>query len=135
MDTLQAIVRELSHLKSMVPVRFWQNTSIKVHVRSLNFSVQILEKVKGSGRTECEALDATSTTLRKQRELHWMLKLRTVFPYGLNDRIGDEFKTQEAQFAIATRFPALKRTKPRIAHGIARKGHTNLTCNTGILLC
>ena len=41
-------------------------------------------------------VDPTQTAFRKQRELHWMLTLRTVFPYGLNNRIGDEFKTQEA---------------------------------------
>ena len=57
-----------------------------------------------------------------------MLKLRTVFPYGLNDRIGDEFKTQESQYAIATRFLALKRTRPHIACGVAHKGDNVVTC-------
>ena len=56
--------------------------------KGAEFSVQILEKIEGNGRTDRGAIDATQTAFRKQRELHWMLKLRTVYPYGLNDRIG-----------------------------------------------
>ena len=95
--------------------------------KGAEYSVQILEKIDENGRTDRGAIDATQTAFRKQRELHWMLKLRTVYPYGLNDRIGDEYSTQEAKFAIATRFPALRRTRPRIARGTARKGHNILT--------
>ena len=61
------------------------------------YSVRILEKLPGSGRTEENVMDMDSKPLRKARELHWMLKLRTIYPYGLNDRIGDEFK-QECDF-------------------------------------
>ena len=91
------------------------------------YTVQILEKLDGDGRTDRRALDPTKTALRKGRELHWMLKLRTVFPYGLNDRIGDEYKTDQFQHAIASRFPPLKRSHPRIKRGISRKGHNTVT--------
>jgi len=39
-------------------------------------------------------MDLAVKPLHKARELYWMLKLRTVFPYGLNDRVGDEYKNE-----------------------------------------
>ena len=56
-----------------------------------------------------------------------MLKLRTVFPYGLNDRIGDEFKNQDTHFAVANKFPPLKRARARISRGTLRKGKNPMT--------
>ena len=32
-------------------------------------------------------MDATSKHVRKARERYWMMELRTVYPYGLNDRV------------------------------------------------
>ena len=52
--------------------------------KNANYSVQIIEKLEGDGRTERNALNSQVTSLRKARETHWMLKLRTVYPFGLN---------------------------------------------------
>ena len=38
-----------------------------------------------------------------------MLKLRTVYPYGLNDRIGDEYMTDRKHSIVFPKFPSLKR--------------------------
>ena len=95
-----------------------------------SYKVQILEKLEGNGRTARGALDASQTSRRKERELYWMLKLRTVFPYGLNDRIGDEFKNQKTHFAVANRFPPLNRAQPRTSRGILRKGNNPLSIKT-----
>ena len=38
-------------------------------------------------------MDFATKPLRKSRETYWMHELRTIFLYGLNDKIGDEFKT------------------------------------------
>ena len=62
-------------------------------------SVQIIEKLDGDGRNGGKCLDPRSTKERKERELHWMLKLRTVYPYGLNDRVGNEFKTEHTKIS------------------------------------
>ena len=97
--------------------------------RGKSFSVQILEKLEGNGRTARGALDASITSKRKERELYWMLKLRTVFPYGLNDRIGDEFKNENTHFAVGKRFPPLSRVHPRFARGSSRKGKNPITCS------
>ena len=63
--------------------------------KDAQYSVQIIEKLEGNGRTERDVLDPTKSKLRKERELYWMLTLRTVYPYGLNDRIGNDFKTKK----------------------------------------
>ena len=72
----------------------------------------IIEKLEDDGRTERNALNSQVTSLRKARETHWMLKLRTVYPFGLNDRIGDEHRNTTGVSMIACRFPPLKRSAP-----------------------
>ena len=42
--------------------------------------VQPIEQINGDGR------DPKIKSFRKFRESHWMKELRTIFPYGLNDR-------------------------------------------------
>jgi len=54
-----------------------------------------------------------------------MLKLRTVFPYGLNDKIGGEYKN-ETRSCIASRFPPLKRNFSRVSRGVNRKSSIGL---------
>ena len=58
-----------------------------------------------------------------------MLKLRIVFPYGLNDKIGDEFKDEYSHCCVGLRFEALERQKPRVNRGTNRKGISNITCD------
>ena len=41
-----------------------------------------------------------------------MLKLCSVYPFGLNDRIGDEHRNTTGVSLIACRFPPLKRSVP-----------------------
>ena len=45
-----------------------------------------------------------------------MLKLRTVFPYKVNDRLGDGFVEEDTHVLIGSKFSALS-TKSRISHG------------------
>ena len=85
--------------------------------KNASYQVQILEKLEGNGRTARGALDASQTSKRKARELYWMLKLRTVYPYGLNDRVGDEFKTSDKEVLIGNKFPSLSRNHQRVGRG------------------
>ena len=68
-----------------------------------------MEKLQGNGRTPRNAVDPKVTPLRKSRELHLMMKLRTVYPYGLNDRVGDEYMKYNPSSCIFLKFPPLKR--------------------------
>ena len=45
-------------------------------------------------------MDFAAKPLQKARETFLMLELRTIFPYGLNDRIGDEFKTDNKHMLL-----------------------------------
>ena len=47
-------------------------------------------------------MDFAAKPLQKARESYWMHELRTVFPHGLNDRIEDEFKTDNKHINVAT---------------------------------
>ena len=45
--------------------------------------------------------------IRKAKETYWMQEFETIVPYGLNDRIGDEFKTYNKHIIVATKFSSL----------------------------
>ena len=45
-------------------------------------------------------MDFAAKPLRKARETYWMHELQTIFPHGLNDRVGDEFKTDNKHIFI-----------------------------------
>ena len=51
-----------------------------------------------------------------------MHELRTIFPYGLNDRIGDEFKTDNKHINVVAKFSSLPRKYSRANRGKNHKG-------------
>ena len=67
-------------------------------------------------------MDFAAKPLRKARETYWMHELRTIFPYGLNDRIGDEFKTDNKHINVAAKFSSLPRKYSRANRGKNHKG-------------
>ena len=60
--------------------------------------------------------------LRKSRETYWMHELRTIFLYGLNDSIVDEFKTDNKHINFAAKFSSLSRKYSRANRGKNHKG-------------
>ena len=87
--------------------------------KGASFSVNIIEKLPGDGRSHSDTNntkgkpDPAITRLRRKKETDWMLKLRTVYPYGLNDRVGDEYMQEKDCLNIFSKFPALSRSKVR----------------------
>ena len=79
--------------------------------KNATFTVNIIEKLQGNGRDEHDVIDSAITAIRRKKETSWMLKLRTVFPYGMNDRIGDEYMSEKESININSKFPPLKRIK------------------------
>ena len=51
------------------------------------YSVQIMEKWQDNGRTSHYAIDLGEAVLKRKRETELMLKLRTVYPYGLDEKV------------------------------------------------
>ena len=68
-------------------------------------SVQTLKELEGNDRAARNALDASITSIRKQSEKTWMLKLRTIYPYGLNYCLGDEYKKENTHVLVYNKFP------------------------------
>ena len=60
--------------------------------------------------------------IRKTRETYWMHELQTIFPYGLNDRIGDEFKTDNKHIKVVTKFSTVLGKQSRPTRGKNYKG-------------
>ena len=81
----------------------------KGHCKDASYTVNIIEKLEGSRRTDRNTMDFAVKSLRKARETYWTYELRTIFPYGLNDRIGDEFKTDNKHINVAAKFSSLPR--------------------------
>ena len=54
--------------------------------KGCSFSVQIIEKFCGSGYVNNKVCH-DAREIRLQREEYWMKTLRTIYPYGLNERV------------------------------------------------
>ena len=55
-----------------------------------NFEIQILEKLPGNGYLPSGEIDPEMMEIRKAREDIWIKKLRTIYPYGLNEKASDK---------------------------------------------
>ena len=77
----------------------------------LGVNVNVIEKFDGTDGDKDGNRDPVATNLRtKRKETKWMLLLHTVYPYGMNYRICNEFK-REQTLPIAKQFPSLIRDK------------------------
>jgi len=74
--------------------------------------VQPIEQITGDGR------DPDIGKARKFREAYWMKELRTVFPYGLNDRcngsIGLKRILQKLPLVYLTKLSSVEHTKDHV---------------------
>ena len=96
-----------------------------------HFKSQILEKLPGNGYNSSGELDPEMTKLRKSREDEWIKKLRTIYPYGLNEKASDkETDSSTLQPAIGKLFPPLPRSSRFIRSRDNRNNHSsNISCN------
>ena len=85
--------------------------------KGAGYTVQIIENWVGNGRTERKSIDLGVATLRRKRESEWILKLRTVYPFGLNERVDlntddeclNSFEFKNGDDMISRHFPSLPR--------------------------
>ena len=79
-----------------------------------DFSFQILEKLVGTGYDNDGLLDSNVTKLRQIREDFWIKRLRTLYPYGLNEKAFDKISdSTEISNAVGKLYPPLDRNKVR----------------------
>ena len=107
--------------------------------KNSSYSVQIIEKLDDDDdnvdddETSPRPNNVNMNALRKHKEKEWMLKLRTVFPYGLNDRVGDEHSSFRSKNLIGSLFPPLKRYSPDHVRGHNRKGLNKFNADNFLL--
>ena len=46
---------------------------------------------------------------REKKQTKWVVTLQTVYPYGLNDRVGDEYMVEKESRALGNKFLQLHR--------------------------
>ena len=63
--------------------------------RNANYIVNIIEELYGSERNDNGIPIPGVRVERQKKETKWMLTLQTVYPYGLNDRVGDEYMVEK----------------------------------------
>ena len=100
-----------------------------------HFKYQILEKLPGNGYNASGELDPEMTKLRKAREDEWVKRLRTLYPYGLNEKACDkETDSSIVQPAIGKLFPPLPRSSRSIRSRENRNNHSsNISCEESFL--
>ena len=85
---------------------------------------QILE---GNCKAARNLLDASLTSRRKKREKTWMLMLRTVYLYDLNDCLEDEYKKENTYVLVGNKFPSLFGKHDRVSGGRIHKKNNPLS--------
>ena len=82
-------------------------------MQNANYIVNIIEKLSGSGRDDNGNPIPGITVERQKKETKWMLTLQTVYPYGLNDRLGDEYMAEKDGRVVGNKFLPLHRLYKR----------------------
>ena len=85
--------------------------------KNAEYFVQVAERLAGDGRRADGVIDPEFTKMRRNIEDSWMLKLRTVYPYGLNDDLNSPMNCKFPQYSsigiIGKIFPPLPRQHAR----------------------
>ena len=96
------------------------------------FKYNILEKLPGNGYLSTGELDPEMSKIRKSKEDEWMKKLRTIYPYGLNEKASNkETNSSVLEPAIGKLFPPLSRNGDRAERSReSRLSHSsNISCH------
>ena len=89
--------------------------------KNANYIVNIIEKLSGSGRDGNGNSIPGVTVERQKKETKWMLTLQTVYPYGLNDRVGDEYMAEKNSRVVVNKFLPLHRLYKRPEYNYSKK--------------
>ena len=76
--------------------------------KAFSFTIQVLEILPGSGYNEFNEVDEENRKLRLEKEDIWMKKLRTIYPYGLNERAKQKVSNDISLTPVGSIFPSLR---------------------------
>ena len=102
--------------------------------KNSSYSVQILENRLGTGRMKNGNLGLGVGVERRKSETEWILKLRTRYPYGLNNKIGDEFQHVNDDSVIGIYFPSLDRKSGRPENTRHPRNYNNTCFDTATFI-
>ena len=72
--------------------------------RNVNYKVNIIDALAGS-RIDDNGIPILGITFERQKkEMTRMLTLQTVYHYGLNDRMGDEYLAEKGSRVVGNKF-------------------------------
>ena len=99
--------------------------------RNAYYIVNIIEKLSGSGRDDSGITVPGVTVARQKKETKWMLTFHTVYPYGLIDRVGDEYMVEKESRVVGNGFLPLHRLykRPDYNHSKIKLGNSFLKQN------
>ena len=81
--------------------------------RNANYIVNMIEKLSGFERDDNGIPIPGVTVERQKKETKWMLTLQAVYPYGLNDRVGDGYVAEKDSRVVGNKFLPLHRLYKR----------------------
>ena len=73
--------------------------------KGYTFNVQVITCFEGSGYDDSGEVDAVLREKRLEHEDYWIKKLRTIYPYGLNDKAKDLSKFDSSVGHLFPRLP------------------------------
>ena len=105
-------------------------THCKEACNGYNFKYQIIEKLPGDGYNSSGEIDPDMLVIRKKKEDEWIKKLRTIYPYGLNESAQDKETDSSVRHpAVGKLFPPLPRSSRVIRSRENRNNHSsNISC-------
>ena len=99
--------------------------------KDAKFTMQVIELWDGDGRLANGKMCPDEAAKRRKRETEWMLKLRTIYPYGLNHKVTEKSNIKKLEdvdkIAKGILFPPLPRLvkRPTLAPRNMRVSNTN----------
>ena len=105
-------------------------THCKEACNGYNFKYQIIEKLPGDGYNSSGEVDPDMLIIRKKKEDEWIKRLRTIYPYGLNEKASDkETDSSVCHSAIGKLYPPLPRSNRQLRSRENRNNHdSNISC-------
>ena len=101
----------------------WRSTHLSEgYSKDLLYTVDIIKRLERTGRTDRNIMVFAAKPIRKARAKYWILELRTIFPCGSNDRIGDEFSTDNIHANVASKFSPLPKKTSYVVIIVSKNG-------------
>ena len=135
-ETVQRFNDRMSHHRTAKTGCEHEITHCKEACDGYNFKYQIIEKLPGDGYNSSGEVDPDMLIIRKKKEDDWIKKLRTIYPYGLNEKASDKETDSSVRHpAVGKLYPPLPRSNRQFRSRENRNNHaSNISCDEFFVL-